>query len=115
MLLDDPVEIRCWKPSTTPTYSLSIGASATELVIATVSRAQVAAGVFTGATSTYVLENSPVVKVGGDRTTDEVWDIRVFDTEVNSNNLKYHYIARVYLSSESCRVIAWKNADFSLT
>jgi hypothetical protein len=108
MVLDDPVEIRCWKPSTTPTYSLSIGASATEIVIATVSRAQVAAFANPGTSSTYVLENSPVVEVGGDRTTDEVWDIRVFDTEVNSNNLKYHYIATVYLSSDSCRVIAWK-------
>ena len=109
-IVNDPVLIQCWKPApfTTPTYSLSIGASATEMVIATVS----AIGV-QGAT-TYVLENSSVVKVGGNRTTEDVWDIRVFDTVVNSNNLKYHYIARVYLSSNSCGVIAWKNADFSL-
>jgi hypothetical protein len=106
-VVDDPVVIQCWKPApfTTPTYSLSIGASATEIVIATVSA--IGGGVDT---STYVLENSSVVKVGGNRTSEDVWDIRVFDTGVISNNLKYHYIARVYLSSDSCGVTAWKNS-----
>jgi hypothetical protein len=84
-------------------------------VIATVSRAQGATGLFTGTSSTYVLEDSPVVKVGGDRTTDEVWDIRVFHNSNPTNALTSQSTILVKLSSSSCTAVSWKKIAMNFT
>jgi hypothetical protein len=102
----DPFQINCYKPSSnnTPTYSIRFEYSPTDIVIASVS------GI--GSTSvTYVFENN----LGGglfevERTTSDVWDVRVFDPQVNEAALKYQYIARVKLSSNSCDVVTWKTS-----
>jgi hypothetical protein len=60
---------------------------------------------------TYVFENN----LGGglfevDRTTSDVWDVRVFDPLVNEAALKYQAIVRVKLSSNSCDAVTWKTS-----
>jgi hypothetical protein len=91
-------------PDPTPIYSLEIGASNQEIVIATVSTNGVLG------TTTYVVQNSHVpVKVGGDQTTpDDVWDIRVFDNSTPLNALTNQYTILVNLSSSSCTAVSWK-------
>jgi len=104
-IITDPVVIECEKPAATPTYRLKMGASASETVMATVSKISVQ-----GSTTTYVVENSATSRVGGDRTTEDIWDIRVFDYNNPNDALTAQYIIRVYLSSNACGVQVWKNS-----
>jgi hypothetical protein len=86
--------------------------SALETVIATVS----AIGV--QGSRTDVLENTPgVSQVGGDRTTSDVWEIRVFDDNSPSDTLTSHYIIRILRTSTNFGIRVWKNSgmNFSLT
>jgi hypothetical protein len=78
-----------------------MGASATETVIASVS----AIGV-QGSTN-YILQNSAVSRVGGDRTTDDIWDIRVFDNQNALDALKAQYIIKVDLGLNDCLGEVW--------
>ena len=104
-IITDPVVIECEKPAATPTYRLKMGASASETVMATVSKISVQ-----GSTTTYVVENSATSRVGGDRTTEDIWDIRVFDYNNPNDALTAQYIIRVNLSSNACGVQVWKNS-----
>jgi len=104
-IITDPVVIECEKPAATPTYRLKMGASASETVVATVSKISVQ-----DSTTTYVVENSATSRVGGDRTTEDIWDIRVFDYNNPNDALTAQYIIRVYLSSNACGVQVWKNS-----
>jgi len=96
--------IECWQPDFTPTYRLKMGASASETVIATVSKNGVQGS------TTYVLENSTVSPVGADRTTGDLWDIRVFNSNNSGSALTTHYLVWVYGSSNVCGVTVWKNS-----
>ena len=88
----------------TPTYRIVFEYFPTDMVIASVSSI--------GSTPvTYVFENN----LGGglfevDRTTSDVWDVRVFDPLVNEAALKYQAIVRVKLSSNSCDAVTWKTS-----
>ena len=116
--IDDKVTLECQEIASVSTYRLKMTRSASETVIATVS----AIGAFVD-TSTYVLApptppTPPVItsQVGGDRTTPDVWDIRVFDSNYPFDSLRSHYIIRVRLSSTECGLNVWKTpVDLSLT
>ena len=101
--LVDSITMGCWKPrsTSTTTYRINMGASATETVIASVS----AIGV-QGSTN-YILQNSAVSRVGGDRTTDDIWDIRVFDNQNYLDALKAQYIIKVALGLNDCMADVW--------
>jgi len=101
--LEDSITMGCWKPrsTSTTTYRINMGASATETVIASVS----AIGV-QGSTN-YILQNSAVSRVGGDRTTDDIWDIRVFDNQNALDALKAQYIIKVDLGLNDCLGEVW--------
>jgi len=101
--LVDSITMGCWKPrsTSTTTYRINMGASATETVIASVS----AIGV-QGSTN-YILQNSAVSRVGGDRTTDDIWDIRVFDNQNYLDALKAQYIIKVDLGLNDCMADVW--------
>jgi hypothetical protein len=110
--LDSKVAIECLEVGITPTYRLKMTTSALETVIATVS----AIGV--QGSRTDVLENTPgVSQVGGDRTTSDVWEIRVFDDNSPSDTLTSHYIIRILRTSTNFGIRVWKNSgmNFSLT
>ena len=110
--LDSKVAIECLEVGITPTYRLKMTTSALETVIATVS----AIGV--QGSTTYVSENtSGVFQVGGNRTTSDVWDIRVFDDNSSSDTLTSHYIIRFQKFSTNFSVRVWKNSgmNFGLT
>ncbi len=100
-VINDPVVVECLQPSTTPTYRLKMGASAREMVIATVSTSGVQGP------TTYVLANSAVAQIGGDRTTNDLWEIRVFDSFLD-NALKIHFLVRIFLSPNSCATEVWR-------
>jgi hypothetical protein len=78
-----------------------MGASATETVIASVS----AIGV--QGSTTYVLKDSAVSPVGPDRTTDDIWDVRVFDNQNSLDALKAQYIIKVDLGLNDCDAVVW--------
>ncbi|CAB4764019.1 unannotated protein [freshwater metagenome] len=88
-----------------------MGASAKETVIAIVSKNGVQGS------TTYVLEDSSVAQVGVDRTTGDLWDIRVFDDNNTNSKLTSQYLVWVYGSSNICGVTVWKNSgmNFILT
>jgi len=102
----EPFQINCYKTvsNNTPAYTILFEYFPTDMVIASVSSI--------GSTPvTYVFENN----LGGglfevDRTTSDVWDVRVFDPLVNEAALKYQAIVRVKLSSNSCDVVSWKTS-----
>jgi hypothetical protein len=102
--LDNKVAIECEEVSTTPTYRLTMTNSASETIIATVST------IGLQGSTTHVIENtlgdSPV---GGDSTTSDVWDIRVFDYNSPFDALTSHYIIRVLFTPALCQVRVWKN------
>jgi hypothetical protein len=116
--IDDKVTLECQEIASVSTYRLKMTRSASETVIATVSKIDVQ-----DSTTTYLLAppappTPPVItsQVGGDRTTPDVWDIRVFDSDNPFDSLTSHYIIRVLLSPTLCGVDVWKTpVDLSLT
>ena len=116
--IDDKVTLECQEIASVSTYRLKMTRSASETVIATVSKIDVQ-----NSTTTYLLAPptppTPPVnpsQVGGDRTTPDVWDIRVFDENYLFDSLRSHYIIRVLLSPTQCGVRVWKTpVDLSLT
>ena len=111
--VDGKLTLQCEEVASISTYRLmmEMGDSPLETVIATVSKIGVQ-----DSSTTYVLENSGVFQVGGDRTTPDVWDIRVFDSNNPFDSLTSHYIIRVLLSPTLCGVDVWKTpVDLTLT
>ena len=110
--IDDKVTLECQEIASISTYRLKMTRSASETVIATVSKIDVQ-----DSTTTYLLAPPappapPVItsQVGADRTTPDVWDIRVFDYNNPFDSLTSHYIIRVLLSPTLCGVDVWKNS-----
>ena len=105
-LVINPFIIECEKPATTPTYRLMMRSTvSSETVIATVSSKTGVPGPIT-----YIVENLAVSQVGVDRTTNDVWEIRVFDENFPTNALTSHHIIRVFISADLCAVQVWKNS-----
>ena len=112
-LVINPFIIECEKPVTTPTYRLMMRSTvSSETVIATVSSKTGVPGPIT-----YLVENLEIDQVGVDRTTNDVWEIRVFDQNFPTNALTSHHIIRVFISADQCAVQVWKKdiMNFSLT
>ena len=105
-LVINPFIIECEKPATTPTYRLMMRSTvSSETVIATVSSKTGVPGPIT-----YLVENLEIDQVGVDRTTNDVWEIRVFDQNFPTNALTSHHIIRVFISADLCAVQVWKNS-----